>query len=263
MDSHLAGQRCLITGGTSGIGLGIARALAGEGVRLILAACDEHPEDLRSLRAAGAEACFLPVDLSTEAAAMDMARQALGHWGGLDLFVNNAARAFHEPVTGLSRQAFEATLNTNLAPCLWAGREIARHMVSRRSGSILIVGSTVEVVPAYREAAYRISKTGLRVYMETLAIELAPFGIRVNMLMPGFFQTRLTAAMDDHQRDKLLREIPLRRPGNTEDCGQAAAFLLSSRLSPYTTGAVLRVDGGLGLRPLPLLEDGDIAKLNG
>jgi len=102
----------------------------------------------------------------------------------------------------------------------------------------------------------------LKMYMETLAIELAQFGIRVNMLTPGHFPTRLTAKVSPDRERLLKREIPQRRFGSPAECGYAAAFLLSDQLSSYTTGAELFIDGGLSLRPLPLLGEQEISVLN-
>ena len=262
MDTQLAGKRCLITGGNSGIGLGIAKVLAGEGVRLVIASRSEHPEAMAELRSIGKEIEFIQVNLRTEAAVVQAVKQALRRWDGLDLYVNNAATARHEPTTRITTGAFYEVIDTNLAACVWACREISRYLVRRKSGSILIIGSTVRACPAYGEAAYRISKMGLKMYMETLAIELAPFGIRVNMVTPGLFPTRLTAGMSAKHLALHNGEIPLRRPGAPTDCGHAAAFLLSDHLSAYITGADLLVDGGLALRPLKLLGDQEIVALN-
>lgn len=262
MDTGLRNKSCLITGGNSGIGYGIAKVLAQEGVRLFIAARDEHEEEMRSLRSVQPDTQFLQVDVSSETAVVDMVQRAISACDGIDLFVNNAAGAWHEPVTRISADAFRKTIDTNLAACVWAGREISRHMISRRSGSILIVGSTVRVSPAYGEAAYRISKMGLKMYMETLAIELAPHKIRANMITPGHFPTRLTAGLKPEHEPKLKHEIPLRRFGEPSECGYAAAFLLSDRLSSFVTGADLVVDGGLSLRPLALISDEQITDLN-
>lgn len=98
--------------------------------------------------------------------------------------------------------------------------------------------------------------------MEILAIELAPFGIRVNMLTPGLYLTRLTSNFDLDRQKRMKVDIPLRRPGNPEELGAAAVLLLSDRLSSYTTGSELVVDGGLKLRPLPLFSDEEIRNLN-
>lgn len=98
--------------------------------------------------------------------------------------------------------------------------------------------------------------------MEILAIELAPFGIRVNMLTPGGFRTKLTEKFDPVQEEIVRQEIPLRRWGNPEELGAAAVLLLSDKLSSYTTGSELVVDGGLRLRPLPMYSDEEIRQIN-
>jgi NAD(P)-dependent dehydrogenase (short-subunit alcohol dehydrogenase family) len=142
-------------------------------------------------------------------------------------------------------------LQTNLTGCVLACRQIARHMIDRGRGCILVVGSTVVCAPSYAGAAYRASKTALRSYTETLAIELAPFGIRVNMLTPGPFPTMLVGDLPAEQRVAAAREVPLgQREGRLAEVGPAAVFLLSDQLASYITGAELFVDGGLHLRPL-------------
>jgi 3alpha(or 20beta)-hydroxysteroid dehydrogenase len=114
----------------------------------------------------------------------------------------------------------------------------------------------------YREIAYRISKTGLRVAMEGLAVELAPFSIRVNMIIPGHFVTRLTAGFQGEPLRKLVGQTPMRRTGRTEEIGPAAVLLLSDRLSSFTTGTFLVIDGGLHLNPLPVYSDVEIREMN-
>jgi NAD(P)-dependent dehydrogenase (short-subunit alcohol dehydrogenase family) len=136
-------------------------------------------------------------------------------------------------------------------------------MIARRSGSILIIGSTAMLNPFYRETSYRISKASLAYYAEVLAVELASHGIRVNTIIPGFFLTKLSSqGMAPDSLKKILAEIPLRTAGDPPDIGGQAVVLLSDRLSRYTTGATVVVDGGLHLRPLPFLSDEEIARLN-
>ena len=263
LDSGLAGKTCLITGGSTGIGLGISRALAREGVHLAVASRTPDAQAMHELnRLSGGHAKAIRADVSSEDGAVRMVREAIEQMGHLDLYVNNSAGTWHQPITRITDEAFYKTINTNLAACVWACREVAKHMIARRAGSILNVNSTVRFAPAYREASYRISKMGLKMYMETLAIELAPFGIRVNLLTPGHFPTRMVSGIPPHIEAKLKAEIPLRRFGNTDECGAAAVLLLSDRLSGYTTGSDIVIDGGLSLRPLKMLSDEEIASLN-
>ena len=262
MDSKLRGKKCLITGGNTGIGLGIAKALAEEGVQLVVAGLDPAPEAMAELEKLGGKAVFTQADVSDPSQAVEMVRKAIQLLGGLDLFVNNAAIARHQPVTEITEEAFYQTIKTNLASCVWACREVSRYMISRQSGSILIVNSTVRFCPSYRESTYRISKMGLKMYMETLAIELAPFGIRVNQITPGHYPTRLTSGIAPHIEATLKAQIPLRRFGDPSEIGAAAVYLLSDRLSSYTTGADIVVDGGLSLRPIPMYTDDEIRNMN-
>ena len=262
MESGLKGKKCLITGGSTGIGLGMATALAAEGVELAIAGLQETPEVLEELCRLSGNAIFKKVDVSEERQAVEMVEWAIASLGALDLFVNNAAVALHEPVTRITSDKLFKTFNINLAACVWAGREVAKHMIARRAGSILITGSTVRFCPAYTEAAYRISKMGLKMYMETLAIELAPHGIRVNMLTPGHHRTALTAGISPAVENIMKGQIPLRRLGAPSECGPAAVFLLSDRLSSYITGTEIVIDGGLALRPLPIRSDDEVWKLN-
>jgi glucose 1-dehydrogenase len=210
----------------------------------------------------GGQAIRIEADVSSEDDAVGMVKLAIERLGHVDLFVNNSARAWHQPVTKITTDAFYNTINTNLTSCIWAGREISKHMIARRSGSILIVNSTVRYVPAYCESSYRISKMGLKMLAETMSIELAPFGIRVNLLTPGHYPTRLTSGISPSIEEKLKAQIPLRRFGKPDECGPAAVLLLSDRLSAYTTGTDITIDGGLALRPLPLISDEEIVKLN-
>ncbi len=264
METGLRGKTALITGGGSGIGRAIALALACEGVDIAIASNqpDNDTETLDEIRALGVRALGLSADVSVETQVVEMVKQTIDRFGHLDLYVNNAAGAWHQPITRLTTDVWLQTLNTNLSACVWACREVCKHMIARRMGSILIVGSTAQYTQAYREAAYHISKSGLRIFKNTLALEMAPYGIRVNLLVPGHFSTRLTAGMADEKVAIMKSQIPLRRIGKTDELGPAAVLLLSDTLSPYTTGAELTVDGGLHLRPLPLWTDEELLHMN-
>jgi glucose 1-dehydrogenase len=263
MDTGLANHTALITGGASGIGLGIARSLAQEGVNLAIASRNPSEDALAELRSCGVEVFTIRADVSKEDQVIDMVQQTISHFGCLDHYINNAAWEWHEPVTKLTTEALMNTINTNLISCVWACREVARHMIERKQGSILIVGSTASLHPLYKEASYRISKTGLIAYSEVLAIELAPYNIRVNMIIPGPFVTRITEAFFSGEKSETLRrDVPLKRIGDPNECGPASVLLLSDKLSSYTTGAYLVIDGGLQLRPHQMYSESDILQMN-
>lgn len=262
VDAGLRGKTALITGGSSGIGRAIALALAAEGVHIAVADIQKEEQTLSEIEAHGIRVLSIPTDVSEEAQVIHMVSTAIAEFGHLDLFINNAAVAHHQPVTHITTDVWLKTLHTNLSACMWACREVCRHMIAHQQGSILIVGSTAQYTQAYKEAAYHISKAGLRVYKNTLALEMAPFGVRVNLLVPGHHVTRLTSRIPETTEAILRQQIPLRRFGDPAGVGASAVLLLSDRLSPYTTGAELTVDGGLHLRPLPIFSDDEIRAMN-
>ena len=262
MDTGLRGKTALITGGSSGIGLGIAQVLASEGVDVAVASRKPDQAVVDQLKSQGSNALGIAADVTSESDVVAMFREAIDTFGHLDLFINNAARAIHKPITQIDRPQYDAVIGTNLTGCLFACREAARHMIPRKSGAILIVGSTSMFTPGPTEIVYRISKYGLRPIMQSLAIELAPHNIRCNLLIPGYYRTRLTADIPDQVEDQLMQEIPLGRAGETVECGSAAALLLSDQVGGYITGAELLVDGGVSLRPMFFGNQAELAALN-
>jgi glucose 1-dehydrogenase len=263
MDTGLKGHTALITGGSSGIGLGIAKSLAEEGVNLAIASRNPTPEAIEQLRGHGVDVLPVQADVSQEEQVVKMVDTTLAHFGHLDHYVNNAAWEWHEPVTRITTEGWMNTINTNLSACVWACREVSRHMIAHRQGSILIIGSTASKHPLYKEASYRVSKTGLNVYADVLAIELAPYNIRVNVIIPGAFITRITQAFFSGKKSEVLKkDIPLKRIGLPDEIGPSAVLLLSDKLSSYTTGAKLLIDGGLSYRPHEMYTDDEILAMN-
>lgn len=262
MDTGLKGKNALITGGSSGIGLGIATVLAGEGVNLAIASRNPDPQAIDKLSKTGIKCVSIKADVSREADVISMVAEAVRELGHLDIYINNAAWTWHQPITKIDTEAWNKTIDTNLSSCIWACREVCRHMIGRRSGNILIISSTSRMTIAYEEATYRISKTGLKTFMQNLAIEMAPYGIRTNMITPGHFKTRMTGSIPAEIEDKLKKVIPIHRFGNPLEVGNAAALLISDRLSGYTCGADLVIDGGLSLHPLTFMSEEEIYELN-
>lgn len=262
METGLRGKAALVTSGGSGIGRALALALAAEGVDIAVASRNPSEKTVAEIEALGVRALRIKADVSHEDQVVRMVGQAVAGLGKLDLYVNNAAWAWHEAATKVTSEAWYNTINTNLSACVWACREVARHMISRKQGSILIIGSTASLSAQPMETSYRVSKTGLIAYMEVLAVELAPHGIRVNMVIPGYYPTRLTGDLPPEYEKRVMQNIPMRRPGDTSDLGGAAVLLLSDKLSSYTTGSYLAVDGGVHLRPLSVLTDEELLQLN-
>jgi NAD(P)-dependent dehydrogenase (short-subunit alcohol dehydrogenase family) len=261
MESGLRGKTALVTGGGSGIGRAIALALAAEGVHVAIASRNPDPTTNREIEDLGVRSLILHKDLRHEGQVISMVQETLEEFGHLDLYINNSAWTWHEPITRITTESWTRTTQINVLACVWACREICQHMISRRQGSILIVGSTAQYNPAYKEAAYHASKAALASFMTTLAVEMAPYGIRVNLLVPGSFPTKLNPVSEE-KVEIIKREIPLRQLGRPEACGPAAVLLLSDKLSPYTTGAELVISGGLHLRPFGRYTDDEILTMN-
>jgi NAD(P)-dependent dehydrogenase (short-subunit alcohol dehydrogenase family) len=251
LETGLEGLSAFVTGGASGIGQSIAVGLASEGARVRVADIRPADDTLQMVSRAGGSASAVLVDVRSEEGLVRSITQAVTDLAGIDLFVNVAATYTAQAITEVEDEIWSDVLRTNVTACALACKAIAKHMIERGNGSILIVGSTVVCAPSYAGAAYRASKTALRSYTETLAIELAPFGVRVNMLTPGPFPTGLVRDLPTEQRGAAAREVPLgQREGRLPEVRAGALFLLSDRLASYITGAELFVDGGLHLRPL-------------
>ena len=263
MDTGMKDKVALITGGATGIGSGIALALAEEGVHVAVASRNPDPTIFERIEAHGVRSLRLTVDVSREHQVVAMIRQTIDGLGRLDYYVNNVAAHWDEWAMQLTTESWQNSINTNLTSCAWGCREAGRHFVKQGNGSILVIGSTAHVAPAHKEIAYRVTKSALYAYTEALAAELAPFGIRVNILTPGGFPSRLfDQFIADHggqeAEDSVAAQIPLRRIGRLGEIGPTAVLLLSDKLSGYTTGADFVVDGGYSLRPLELYTDNQI-----
>lgn len=262
METGLKGKTVLITGGSTGIGKGIAIALAKEGVHIAIASRNPDSAVFTEIREYGVECFEIRADVSRESDCIRMVKEAIDKLGHLDMYVNNAAWTWHQPVTKITSESWYKTIDTNLSSCMWVCREVSKYMISRCSGSILIIGSTSRFNPAYGETSYRISKMGLKMLMQNLAIELAPYSIRVNMITPGHFKTKMTGNIPLEIEEKLKDKIPMGRFGNPIEIGNTSVLLLSDLLSAYTSGADCVIDGGLSLNPLDLLSPKEIIKLN-
>lgn len=251
LDPELRGKHALVTGAASGIGQAIAVALGESGARLSLVdrhACDDT---LGRLPGAAAETAHtVRADLSAEAACDDAVREAEDRHGPVELLVSAAGIAEHELTTELTATAWRRTFSVNVEAAVWLSRAVAGPMGERGRGSVLFVGSTTLHHTEPAESAYRASKAALRAFMEVLAVETAPHGVRVNMLTPGHFETPLTRGLDPAATRRVRDATPLGRSGQPPELAATAVLLLSDALSPFTTGAEMLVDGGLHLRPM-------------
>ncbi|MHB8277619.1 MAG: SDR family NAD(P)-dependent oxidoreductase [Candidatus Humimicrobiaceae bacterium] len=248
MEANIKDRKALVTGGGTGIGKGIALELAKEGVDIVIASRNNYPETISQIKSYGVKALWLKTDVSKEKEVINMVKETIDYLGGLDFYINNAAAHWDESVTQLTTSGWINTLNTNLSSCIWGCREVSNYFISKKKeGNILIIGSTVIYGSGQKQVSYRVSKGGLKCFMETLGVELAPNGIRVNMITPGLFETRLTTQLGlMSNKDLIVKSIPLNRVGDIyKDIGPAAVFLLSNKLSSYITCSNIVIDGGI------------------
>lgn len=271
MDLGLNGKNALVTGGERGIGRDVCLSLAHEGVNI--AYCDikiEHGREStqEEIRRLGRSALAMEVDVSNENQVVGFVEAAVGELGSMDIFVSNAGIIEWEPITKITLECWNRILTVNLTGAMLCTREVAKHMVERRQGVMLFTSSTIQYNPAYKEAAYRVSKTGVQVFAETAAIELAPYGIRVNTVSPGLINSPNWAkgvlpkvANDPQTGEDFMGNIPLSRLGLPNDVGAAYAFLASDKAS-FATGANIVLDGGFTLRPLVLVSQEEIRNMN-
>jgi 3-oxoacyl-[acyl-carrier protein] reductase len=239
----LSGQVAFVTGGTRGIGLGIARTLhrAGAGVAVVGRSAEAAAAVAAEL---GARAVGLGCDVTDGArveAALAEAEAALGPVG---ILVNNAGLTRDNLLLRLSDADWDAVLDANLKGALHTTRAALRGMMKRRAGRIINITSVVGLTGNKGQANYAASKAGLIGFSKSVAKEYASRGILVNCVAPGFIETDMTAALPAAARDALLSQIALGRLGQTDDVAGAVLFLASD-LARYVTGQVLVVDGGM------------------
>jgi NAD(P)-dependent dehydrogenase (short-subunit alcohol dehydrogenase family) len=251
----------LVTGGTRGIGLGIAQALSREGLNL--AVCGLRDESavagpLKTLRSIGADVLYRQCDVARRDARDEMLAAIRKHFGRLEVLVNNAGIAPKErrDIMEATEESFEQVLRTNLQGPYFLTQAVAKWMVEQKKGDAIFAGCIVNVssvsatVVSVNRGEYCISKAGVAMATQLWAGRLGEFDIPVYEVRPGIIQTDMTAGVKD-KYDKLLGEglAIQRRWGTPEDVGKAVASLARSDL-PYSTGQVIMVDGGLTVQRL-------------
>ena len=244
---RLEGKRAIVTGGASGFGAGIARRFAEEGARVIVA--DLNLEASRALAAELGDADLgVKVDVSSAADVAALAETATRLLGGVDIVVNNAGVGHTpQPLDELSDEAFDRIAAVNMRAIYLMSKAFVPAMKAQGSGAILNIASTGGVSPRPNLTWYNASKGWVITATRAMAVELAPFQVRVNALNPVAGDTPLLktfmGADTPEVRAKFLASIPIGRFSTPEDMGAAAAFLCSDDAS-MITGVALEVDGG-------------------
>lgn len=227
----------LVTGGNRGIGLAIARAFAANGDRVAV-----------THRGSGAPDGLFGVTCDvTSADEVDAAFSAVeAELGPVQVLVANAGMTDDTLLLRMSEESFAAVVDANLAGAFRVAKRAAPGMLKARGGRMIFISSVVALVGAPGQANYAASKAGLIGLARSIARELGSRSITANVIAPGFIETDMTAAMTDARRAEVLNNVPLKRYGSVDEVAGAALFLASDAAG-YVTGAVLPVDGGIGM----------------
>ena len=244
----LTGKTAVVIGGTSGIGLSLARELAKAGADVV--PTGRRTELVRSasaeIVALGRRSLAQPCDVTDNGSLESLLKSVCKEFGSVQILVNCAGRTKRFPTLEFPDDEWNAIMDTNLNGTLRACRIFGRHMIDRKYGRIINIGSIASFVGLYEVAAYNASKAAVASLTKSLAIEWATSGVNVNAIAPGVVRTHLNAALlDGTERGKeFLIRTPMRRYGKADEIGVAAVFLASEAAS-YVTGHILVVDGGL------------------
>jgi 3-oxoacyl-[acyl-carrier protein] reductase len=233
----MAARSVLVTGGNRGIGLAIAQAMAKDGDAVTVTyRSGEPPAGLAGVK------CEVTDTESVKAAFAQVEKDQ----GPIDVLVANAGITRDQLLMRMSDDEYESVVNTNLGGAFRCVRAVSRSMIKRRSGRIILIGSVVGLAGSPGQVNYAATKSGLVGMARSISRELGGRGITANVVAPGFIESDMTAVLSDDRRSAIIGTIPAGKIGAVEDVANAVRFLASDAAG-YITGAVLPVDGGLGM----------------
>ncbi|MCP8896551.1 glucose 1-dehydrogenase [Shinella daejeonensis] len=248
---RLDGKVAVVTGGTRGIGLAIARALGEAGARVVISARAPLQEATDTLAAAGVDVVFIPSDMREEAAADALTQQVVERFGRLDILVNNAGVAIHGDSGDFDDETWRKVMSLNVDAVFRACRAALAPMRAQGAGVILNIGSMSGIVSniPQNQVAYNSSKAAVHMMTKSLASELAAENIRVNAIAPGYIDTDMSrGGIENPDWFPIWRDMtPMARVGQPDEVAAAALFLCAPA-SSYVTGEVLVIDGGYTTR---------------
>ena len=250
------GKVAVVTGAGRGIGKGTVKKMAGEGASVVVndVDADVGQEVVDDIRAAGGDAVFVAASVATSDGAQKIIGTAIDHFGKLDILVNNAGITRDKMFHNLTDDLWDIVIETNLKGtfnCVRAAAPYMRDAAKQEKGAgrtpqprkIVNMTSLAYQLGASGQGNYAAAKGGIVGLSRVLSTEWAPYNVSVNVVAPGFIDTRLTRAIPEKIREKMIDRIPLGRTGTAEDVANAVLFL-SSFMSDYITGQILCVNGG-------------------
>ena len=242
----LEGRIALVTGASQGIGYATARALAGHGATVAIAARNQQKLDelAQQITTSGGQAAAFVIDVADEEQIKSGVKAVLGQFGKIDILVNNAGITRDQLVMRMKRADWDSVLNTNLTSAYLCTQQVIGSMLKQRWGRIINITSVFGQTGQAGQANYASSKAGLIGLTMAIAREVASRNITCNAVAPGFIETGMTSALTDDFKQNALKMIPLGRVGMPEDVAKAVCFLASDEAS-YITGHVLNVNGGM------------------
>ena len=254
MYNDLKGKVAVVTGGSKGIGNAIARRLSEEKMKVVINYHSDKEgaeETVAELKKIGGEAVAVQADVSSEEGIQTLLDAAISNFGELDLWINNAGMENQVPTHELTLEDWNKVIDVNLTGVFLGSKAALNHFLEHdKKGNIINLSSVHERIPWPTFAHYSASKAGVKGFNETIALEYAHKGIRVNSIAPGAINTPINAEKfeDEKQKAATLKMIPLNYIGKPEEVAAAAAWLASDE-SSYVTGITLFVDGGMSLYP--------------
>lgn len=241
----LEGKVALVTGANTGLGQGIAVALAEAGADIAAAGISPPTETEAKVKALGRRFVAIEANLTSIEPVARLLRETLDGLGGVDILVNNAGLIRRADAVDFSEQDWDDVMNVNIKSAFFLSQAVGRHFIAQGSGKIINIASMLSFQGGIRVPSYTASKSGIAGITRLLANEWAGKGVNINAIAPGYMATDNTAQLraDEARNKSILDRIPAARWGEPSDLGGTAVFL-ASRASDYVNGAVIPVDGG-------------------
>lgn len=243
----LEGKNAIVTGGSRGIGRGIAKVFAAHGANVAFTynSSEEAAKELeQELSESGVKAKGYKSNAADFEQSQELIKNVAEDFGAIDILVNNAGITKDNLLMRMSEEDFDRVIEVNLKSIFNMTKAVQRTMLKQRKGSIINMSSVVGVKGNAGQANYAASKAGIIGFSKSMALELGSRNIRTNVIAPGFIETEMTEKLDEKVVQGWRDNIPLKRGGTPEDIANACVYL-GSDLSAYVTGQVLNVDGGM------------------